>query len=98
MMTTIDIGAIKLNNPEIEKKPLHEIKELATQLLNNFVTKRVHNKKSWTEIEQKLKSLKVVNEEAGDKVYKALTFLSEGVQVGDTKKARDEYLNNKYGV
>jgi len=62
-----------------------------------FTTLAQKKKNRWDSIDKKLRNLKTVDINAGDELREALTLLGKGVEVGDHKTARDEYLTKKYG-
>ena len=63
-----------------------------------FPTIAQKKKSRWDKIDKKLRNLKTVDVNAGDELREALTLLGQGVEVGDYKTARDEYLTKKYGL
>lgn len=52
----------------------------------------------WKRIDAELRNLKTVDVNAGEELKSALALIGKGVEVGDYKTARDEYLTNKYGL
>lgn len=100
-MTTLDIGILEVNNPNLQNKTLEEIKAFLTQvlesdLISNMTIKR---KSRWDKVDEQLRNLKVVNKESAQELAEALTTLgNEAKNTGytDHKTARDEYLTQKY--
>ncbi len=72
---------------------------LKVKVIDNIKLPTLNPKKSrWEQIDKKLRNLKTVDARAGEELKEALTLLGKGVDVGDYKTARDEYLTQKYGL
>jgi len=93
---------IQLQGNDIQKflDMAREEFNLTVKIIDNIkFPKFSQNKKSrWDEIDNKLRNLKSVDVNAGEELREALTLLGKGVEMGDYKTARDEYLTNKYGL
>ncbi len=65
----------------------------------NISAPLLQNKQSkWDKIDSELRNLKTIDINAGEELKEALTLIGKDVQLGEYKTARDEYLNNKYGL
>jgi len=72
---------------------------LKVKVIDNIKFPTLIQKRSrWDKIDKKLRNLKTVDAQAGEELKEALTLLGKGVEIGDYKTARDEYLTQKYGV
>ena len=100
-MTTLDIGILHINNPNLRNKPLEEIKDFLVQVLESDLVSNmtIKRKSKWAKIDEELRSLKVIKKESADELEKSLNLLGNEVkETGYTnhKTARDEYLTQKY--
>lgn len=93
-MTTLVV-----NDREAESIITQYGKEMIIEYIKTFTPKvRV---KHVDDLDAKLRALKPVNKEKGEKLREAFDFLQkEFKDLGsvDYKQARDEYLTNKYGL
>jgi hypothetical protein len=99
-MTTLDIGTLVIHNPNVQNKSMEEIKAFLTKALeNDFMTKRKKGK--FSDVEQKLKNLKVTNPNGGKNLEEAFNSLNKKLKAFqdiDIEKSKEEYLNKKYAI
>ena len=62
-MTTLDIGRLHINNPNIKNKTLDEIKVFLTQVLESDLVSNMSTKRKtrWDRVDNELRNLEVVN-------------------------------------
>lgn len=99
-MTTLDIGTLVIHNPNVKNRSMEEIRAFLIKALeNDFMTQRKKGK--FSDVEQKLKSLKVTNQKGGKNLEEAFSSLNKKLQAYqdiDIDKSKEEYLNKKYGI
>lgn len=99
-MTTLDIGTLVIHNPNVQNKSIEDIRAFLTKALeNDFMSKR--KKDDFTDVEQKLKSLKVTNQTSGKNLKEAFDSLNKKLKAFqniDIDKSKKEYLNKKYAL
>ena len=96
MMTTI-----QLEGNDIQKFLDMAINQfnLKIKVIDNIKFSTLAQKKNrWDKIDKQLRNLKTVDASAGKELKEALTLLGKGIEIGDYKTARDEYLTKKYGL
>ncbi len=99
-MTTLDIGTLIINNPNVKNKSIEEIKAFLTRTLEkDFLGTRQKGK--FQDVEEKLKNLKITNPNGGKKLEEAFSSLNkklESFKHIDIEKSKEEYLNKKYTI
>ncbi len=90
---TLNIGT---DDQSLVKKFLDAIKATKEEL--HIPIEMVKREKEF-DIDLEIKNLKIIDEEKGEKLGEALTFLGQGINKNfDYKKARDEYLTKKHSI
>ncbi len=102
-MTTIDVGTLYVNNPNLKNKPMEEIKAFLVQVLESDLISNMNlkRKSKWDKVDEQLRNLKDVNEVGTEELEESFAILREEAKksgFSDYNTARDEYLTNKYGV
>jgi len=102
-MTTLDIGRLHIDNPNIKNKTLDEIKLFLTQVLESDMVSSMTIKKNtkWDKVDKELRNLSIVDTESAKELGNSLNILSKEAQTAeciDHKTARDEYLTQKYSL
>ena len=79
-MTTLNIGVLEVNNPNIKTRTLEEIKYFLTQILESDLISNINIKKrNWDKVDKELRSLKVINKKSAEELEKSLKILGNEV-------------------
>ena len=73
---------------------------LKVKIIDNikFSTSMQNKTNRWDKIDQELRGLKTIDTNAGKELAEVLTLAGKGVEAGDSRTARDEYLTGKYNL